>query len=122
MEDNKKRNSKRVIDADPIIMGKVFSRIGAEIIVHSTSETGITLIPNVYHKWGFVESLTLDLAGGSPDYMDEYAFEFCSGDTPTTLTLPAVVEWEQEPEIESNKCYQVSIMNNIGLIVGVSLL
>lgn len=122
MEDNIKKKSKKVIDADPIIMGKVFSSIGAEIIVHDASETEISIAPNVYHQWGEVGSLTLDLAKGNSNYMDEYAFEFRSGSTPTTLTLPATVKWEQEPEIESNKCYQVSIMNNVGLIVGVNLL
>ena len=44
-------------------------------------------------------------------------FEFVSGATKTTLSLPSTVKGDLE--VEANMRYQVSIVNNIGLIVGV---
>ena len=46
-------------------------------------------------------------------------FEFVSGETATTLTLPDTIKWAETPSIEANKIYQCSIVNNVGLIVGV---
>ena len=46
-------------------------------------------------------------------------FQFDSGTTPTSLTLPNTVSWVETPTIEASKTYQVSIVNNIALIVGV---
>jgi hypothetical protein len=47
-------------------------------------------------------------------------FEFVSGATPTTIIgLPSNLKWQDDLDIEANMRYQVSIVNNIGLIVGV---
>ena len=46
-------------------------------------------------------------------------FEFISGSTATVLTLPNSVKFPDDYEIEANKKYQVSIVDNIGLVVGV---
>lgn len=45
----------------------------------------------------------------------EYLIEFTTGATAPTLTLPASVEWADEPTIEPNKRYQISILNNLAL-------
>lgn len=91
------------------------------IVNHGTNDTTFTLTPNVYHIWGTVASLTLTLGNGT-GYFDEYMFEFTSGTTPTVLNVPNSVKWVNDPiSIESNMRYQVSIANNIGLIVGVSV-
>jgi hypothetical protein len=42
-------------------------------------------------------------------------FSFTSGATPTVLILPASVQWANELTIEANKCYEISIVDNIGL-------
>ena len=89
------------------------------IVNHGTSDTTFTLTPNVYHIWGEVSTLTLTLGAGESGYLSEYMFEFQSGSTPTTLILPNTVEWPSAPTIESNKRYQISIVSNIALIVGV---
>ena len=47
-------------------------------------------------------------------------FEFVSGTTATTLTLPDTIKWLEIPSIETNKRYQCSIVNNIGILVGVT--
>lgn len=77
------------------------------------------IIPNSYYTFGEKTSITITgLNDGYSDRLDEYMFEFTSGDTPTILTVPETVRWVNEPNIEANKTYQVSILNNIGIIVG----
>lgn len=89
-------------------------------INHGASDTSFALAPNVYHKWGEVASLELTLENPSDaSTYNEYMFEFVSGDTATTLSLPSTVVFESELNIEANKTYQVSIVNNIGVIIGV---
>jgi len=90
------------------------------IVNHGTSDTTFTLTPNVFHIWGTVASLTLTLATASTTTMDEFMFQFTSGTTATTLSLPNAVKWISEPEIEAGMTYQVSIVNNIAVIGGVS--
>ena len=91
-----------------------------EIVNHGTSDTTFTLTPNIFHVWGTVASLTLTLATASTTTMDEFMFQFTSGTTATTLSLPSTVKWVAEPEIEAGMTYQVSIVNNIAVIGGVS--
>lgn len=80
---------------------------------HGTSDTTFTLTPNVMHIWGTVASLTLTLPTDSNQVLDEYLFTFTSGSTPTTLSLPSTIKWIQDPDIEENKTYQVSIVNGL---------
>lgn len=89
------------------------------IVNHGTSDTTFALPPNEFHVWGEVTSLILTLATPSdPTVMAEYMFEFESGLTPTTLSLPATVEWADNCHdivISDGYIYQVSIVNNVGL-------
>ena len=88
------------------------------VVNHGTSDTTFTLTPNVMHIWGTVTSLTLTLGTGT-SYLDEYMFEFTSGATATTLSLPNTVSWiNGTPTIATNTTYQVSIVNNIAVIGG----
>lgn len=86
---------------------------------HGTSDTTFALTPNILHTWGTVTSLTLTLATPSDaTIVNEYMFEFESGSTATTLSLPATVEWDADKgdiNIESGYIYQVSILNNLAL-------
>lgn len=91
------------------------------IVNHGTSDTTYELTPNVFHLWGEVSTLTLTLGAGETGYLFEYMFEFQSGNTATILTLPSTVKWPVTPTIVANKIYQVSIVNNIGLIIGVDV-
>ncbi len=78
------------------------------------------LTPNVFHVWSEVPLLTLTLMEGNSNMCNEYMFQFTSGQTPTTLTLPDTIIWfDGVPEIEPNMIYQCSILNNIGIICGV---
>ena len=90
------------------------------IVNYGTSSTTTTLSENIYYIWGEVASLTLTL--GTPadaSKLSEYMFEFQSGRTATSLSLPSTVTWVETPTIEANKTYQVSIVNDIAIIVGV---
>lgn len=86
-------------------------------VIENTDVT--ELQPNKYYKWGEVASLSLTLGAPIDGILNEYMFEFISGVTPTTLTLPDTIKWETIPTIEANKKYQISIVNNVALIVGV---
>lgn len=89
-------------------------------VVYPT-ETTIEIQPNTMYIFGEAASLTITLAEPSDaDHLNEYMFEFTSGATATALTVPDTVKWASELNIEANKIYQVSIVNNIGIIMGVS--
>ena len=87
---------------------------------HGTSSTTLSIAPNVLHKWDTVSTLTITLtAPTNTSVYNEYMIQFTSGSTPTTLSVPSTVKWVSEPNIEANKTYQISIVDNIGIIVGV---
>lgn len=91
-----------------------------KVVNHGTGDTMFDLTPNIFHVWGEVASLSLTLATPTDSTVyNEYMFEFVSGSTATTLSLPDTIQWVSTPSVEENMTYQVSIVNNIGLIVGV---
>lgn len=92
---------------------------GVPIVEQSGTE--VTIEPNVLNRWGEVASLTLNFKEVKPNNVAEYMIEFVSGETPTTLSLPSDVKFPYDVEIEPNMRYQLSVMDNMGLIVGVEL-
>jgi hypothetical protein len=68
------------------------------------------------YRFGNRTELTINLAPGREDIVNEYMFQFTSTSVPTTLTVPASVKWLKTPEIKSDKTYVVSIENNLGII------
>lgn len=98
---------------------EINTNLSTPIVNHGTSGTSFALTPNVFHRWGTVSSLSLTLATPSDQtILNEYMFEFVSGSTATSLTLPSTVKWTSELSIEANKTYQVSIIDNLGVIGG----
>ena len=91
------------------------------IVNHGTSNTTYSIAPNMLHVWGEVASLTLTLATSSNTTLDEYMFQFTSGTTATTLSLPDTIKWVVTPNIEANKIYQCSIINNVGVIAAANI-
>lgn len=75
------------------------------------------LSPNILYKFGERPSLTITLGGGTVGIVNEYMFEFRSGTTATTLSVPNSVKWSggNAPTIEANKTYQVSIVDNLAV-------
>ena len=89
-------------------------------VVESTTTT-LQIQPNKFYKFGEVTELNLTLAEiTDTTQLNEYMFEFTSGSTATTLTLPNTIKWLETPTIESNKIYQCSIVDNVGVLLGVS--
>lgn len=85
------------------------------------TEAEVTIQPDVLNLWGEVAVLTVDFAEGAAGYAHEYCMDFVSGEVPTNLSLPAGVKFPDEPTIEANMRYQISVVNNVGLIAGVEL-
>lgn len=90
---------------------------------HGTSDTTFALTPNVFHIWGTVSSLSLTLATPTDaTIVNEYMFQFDSGSTATTLSLPATIDWAESCgtlAVEVNKTYQISIVNNVGIWISI---
>lgn len=73
--------------------------------------------PNTFYKFGECSSLTITLGAEESEIVNEYMFEFASGTTPATLSLPDSVKWSggNAPTIEASKTYQISIVNNLAV-------
>lgn len=73
--------------------------------------------PNTFYKFGSCSKLTITLGAETSGIVNEYMFEFESGSTATTLSVPSTVTWSggSAPTIEANKTYQVSIVNNLAV-------
>ena len=84
---------------------------------HGTSDATFALTPNTFHVWDEVTSLTLTLGSEQSGVANEYVFQFTSGSTPTSLTLPEDVKWvnDSAPTIVENKIYQISILNGLAV-------
>jgi hypothetical protein len=96
------------------------STYAKKISTGSASAASATINPNYLYVWGTMSSLSIALATPADSTIyNEYMFQFTSGSTPTSLSVPSTVKWVVEPNIEANKTYQVSIVNNIGIIAGV---
>lgn len=80
-----------------------------ELETVSGSSVTKQLSPNKFYSFGTVTSLTITLASPTANINNEYLFEFDSGSTATTLSLPVGVEGIDSTEIEASKHYEVSI-------------
>ena len=86
----------------------------------TSSDTTVTLQPNILYVFPEMSSLTITL--GTPintNVANEYHFFFTSGQTATTLTLNDVLS--DAYSIEANMKYEVSILENVAYIKGVSM-
>lgn len=79
-----------------------------------------TIKPNVLNVWGVVDTLDITFSEIDNTRVNEFMIEFESGATPTVLNLPKSVRWLESPTIEPYMTYQISILNNLALIVGYS--
>ncbi len=103
----------------PTVQGTNGKNYSVEIVESTT--TVLEIQPNKFYKFGEVSSLNITLAAITDNtQLNEFMFEFISGNIATTLTLPNSIKWLETPTIESNKIYQCSIVDNIGVLLGVS--
>lgn len=92
----------------------------SKISIVNSEATTLEIEPNKYYQFGEVTELNITLKQPTDTtILNEYMFEFVSGETATTLTLPDTIKWLEDPSIEKNKTYQCSIVNNVGVLLGV---
>lgn len=81
-----------------------------------TTTTGTSIVePNKMYDYGVVDTLTVVFDEGEANKVNEYLFSFVSGETATVLTLPSSVKWVNELTVESNKRYEISVVDNVAL-------
>ena len=92
---------------------------GYREVLHGTNDTTFTLTPNTFHFWGQVPSLTLDFGSKINGVTNEYLFQFISGPTATSLTLPNSIKWANNsvPTIKPNTVYRVSILRGLASVL-----
>ena len=113
------QNGKDGIDGAKGADGKDGKNYSVEVVESTT--TTLEIEPNKFYKFGEETELNITLAEITDEtQLNEYMFEFISGATATTLTLPDTIKWLGIPTIEANKIYQCSIVDNIGVLLGVS--
>ena len=86
---------------------------------HGTGDTTFTLTPNTFHVWDEVTSLTLNFDNETSGVANEFLFQFTSGSTATSLTLPDDIKWANDnvPTIEANMIYQVSVLRGLASVL-----
>jgi hypothetical protein len=114
-------NANGVVDLGTIEGGGGSSSGGSGVyaeVNHGTSDTTFELTPNTFHVWDEVASLDLSFGDETAGVANEYLFQFMSGSTATTLTLPDV-NWanNSEPTIAENKIYQISVLKGLGSVL-----
>lgn len=93
---------------------------GPTVEYPSVNSDGSVLVALKYNKFFIVTGaksisvFTLNL-----NEAEEGVFQFTCGSTPVTLHMSSDIKWINEPEIEANKTYQVSVLNKIAVIGGV---
>lgn len=105
---------KGVVDDYGNTMDVLLSQVSIKTKYHEDSVA--TIEPNVLNVWGEVAELDITLGEAREGIINEYMFQFTSGAIATTLVLPADIKWVSAPNIQANKTYQVSIINNLGVI------
>lgn len=87
-------------------------------VISEETVTTKLLYPNIFYKWGVIDYLKITLHNGDGDktILEEFMFQFSSGESATTLELSSGIKWLSTPNIQPNKTYQVSIVNNLGVI------
>ena len=86
---------------------------------HGTNDTTFTLTPNTFHVWDEITSLTLNFGNETSGVANEYLFQFTSGPTATSLTLPDDIKWANDnvPTINRNMIYQVSVLRGLASVL-----
>lgn len=93
--------------------------IAMPIVTHTSSDTDVSISPNVLHVWsGSIESLDVTFTGSVSGRVNEYMLQFVVDGDSFELILPNGVMWLEEIEFEDGNTYQVSIVNNLAVAAG----
>lgn len=112
-------NGESVLGSGDITISGGASSSAYPEVNHGTGDTTFTLTPNTFHVWGVVTSLTLNFGNETSGVANEYLFQFTSGSTATSLTLPNSIKWANDnvPTIGANMIYQVSILKGLASVL-----
>lgn len=69
----------------------------------------------IYHFTGALTSLTITL--NATTGLAQYHFDFLSGSTAPTLTMPQTVTMPDSFAVEASKRYEVDVLNNYGAVM-----
>ena len=107
-------NGESVLGSGDITINSAYPEVN-----HGTGDTTFTLTPNTFHVWDRVPSLTLNFGNETSGVANEYLFQFTSGSTATSLTLPNSIKWANDnvPTIEANMIYQVSVLRGLASVL-----
>ena len=112
-------NGESVLGSGDITISSGASSSAYPEVNHGTGDTTFTLTPNTFHVWDEVTSLTLNFGSGISGVANEYLFQFTSGPTATSLTLPDDIKWANDnvPTIGANMIYQVSVLRGLASVL-----
>ena len=107
-------NGESVLGSGDITINSAYPEVN-----HGTGDTTFTLTPNTFHVWDKVTSLTLNFGNETSGVANEYLFQFTSGSTATSLTLPDSIKWANDnvPTIGANMIYQVSVLRGLASVL-----
>lgn len=71
----------------------------------------------IYHFTGALTALTITLNAPASGQLAHYHFDFLSGSTAPTLTLPSTVNMPDSFTVDASKRYEADILNNYGAVV-----
>ena len=108
------KNDLNGLASEDYVHEQIAENSGIEVILQTA--TTATIQPNVLNVWGEVASLDLTFAEGTEGKVNEYLVQFTSGATATSLVLPDSIQWMAGPNVQANKTYQLSVVNNLGII------
>ena len=86
------------------------------VVYHTAPNERFTIPSNEFHVWNNAGNLILSLGTPQEGIYNEYMFEISNC---TSLSLPSSIKWATPLNLSSSKTYQVSIVDNIAIIVGV---
>lgn len=101
------------------ILGSGDIEIDSSIPVVEASGTSVALTANQFTMLTTVQTSTLTVTLNAVDddtIYNEYMMQFTTGTTAPTVNFPSSVVWVETPTIEASKTYQVSIVDNKGII------
>lgn len=71
----------------------------------------------IYHFTGALTDLTVTLNAPASGDLAQYHFDFLSGSTAPTLTMPNTVTMPDSFTVEASKRYEVDVLNNYGAVM-----
>ena len=113
-------NGQSILGSGDLATGTAVS--GKPLTTFYSSTTTLSLNPNTYYRCtssSLASELTITLATASnSSILNEYFIEFKTNSSGTTISLPSSIKWAngQVPTFEANTTYQISIVNNLGVV------